>query len=281
MGSDPSLRRCREMARGLCLAGTHLSRRSRSGKIASANPPQTLADVLEFEKQLDQKIERLYHYASLQLAEDSANTDYLARIGQLQNLLTKISEAFAFVTPEIQAIDDEKFAQFLNDPALSSWKIKLQKDSPDEAACSLRTRGTPARAGRFGDGRIRRRFLAANRCRHEIRRASGRDRAREVPLTQSSFSSFLVKRDHALRKRAFHQFYDEFQGSPIHARLVPRLFGQGRCFSRARAKLFRRRSRPRSFATMCRSAVYDGLIAAVRRQSRAALSLLRSAPARS
>ena len=32
-----------------------------------------------------------------------------------------------------------------------------------------------------------------------------------MPLTQSSFSSFLVKRDHALRKRAFHQFYDEFQ----------------------------------------------------------------------
>ena len=42
--------------------------------------PQTLADVLEFEKQLDQKIERLYHYASLQQAEDSANPEYLARI---------------------------------------------------------------------------------------------------------------------------------------------------------------------------------------------------------
>src|SRR6266516_3520148 len=34
---------------------------------------------------------------------------------------------------------------------------------------------------------------------------------REKPLTQNSFSSFLVKRDHELRKRAFHQFYAEFQ----------------------------------------------------------------------
>jgi oligoendopeptidase F len=34
---------------------------------------------------------------------------------------------------------------------------------------------------------------------------------REKPLTQSSFSSFLVKRDSALRKRAFEQFYAEFQ----------------------------------------------------------------------
>jgi oligoendopeptidase F len=34
---------------------------------------------------------------------------------------------------------------------------------------------------------------------------------REKPLTQSSFSSFLVRRDRDLRKRAFEQFYSEFQ----------------------------------------------------------------------
>jgi oligoendopeptidase F len=34
---------------------------------------------------------------------------------------------------------------------------------------------------------------------------------REKPLTQSSLTSFLVKRDHELRKRAFQQFYAEFR----------------------------------------------------------------------
>ena len=33
----------------------------------------------------------------------------------------------------------------------------------------------------------------------------------ERPLSQSSFSSFLVKRDPELRKRAFHQYYAEFR----------------------------------------------------------------------
>ncbi len=33
-------------------------------------------------------------------------------MGQLQNLLTKISEAASFLGPEIQAIPDEKFANF-------------------------------------------------------------------------------------------------------------------------------------------------------------------------
>ena len=69
-----------------------------------AESAETLAACLEFEKSLDQKIERVAHYASLQLAEDSANPEYLARMGQLQNLLTKISEAASFLGPEIQAI---------------------------------------------------------------------------------------------------------------------------------------------------------------------------------
>src|SRR5437763_6374383 len=88
---------------------------------------KNLAECLEFEKELDLKLERLYHFASLQLAEDSANNEYLARVGQIQNLLTKIGEAFAFVVPEIEAIDDETFAKFIVDPALADWRIKLHK----------------------------------------------------------------------------------------------------------------------------------------------------------
>src|SRR5215467_9026251 len=88
---------------------------------------QTLTEVLEFEKSLELKMERVYHYASLQVAEDSTNNEYLTRIGQVQNLLTKISEVAAFVVPEILAIDDERFAKFIADPALKDWRIKLHK----------------------------------------------------------------------------------------------------------------------------------------------------------
>src|SRR5205809_5722645 len=88
---------------------------------------KALAGALEFEKSLELKIERVYHYASLQLAENSANNEYLARIGQVQNLLTKIGEAGAFVVPEIEAIDDETFAKFIVDSVLAEWRIKLHK----------------------------------------------------------------------------------------------------------------------------------------------------------
>src|SRR5256714_9174372 len=171
---------------------------------------QTLAAVLEFEKSLEMKMERAHHYASLQLAGDSTNNEYLARIGQLQNLLTKIGETAAFVVPEILAIDDKQFGQFMADPALADWRIKLHKirrmkphvlSEPEERILAL---GAAALSGyddtfsQLTDVDMKFGVLVD-------------DTGREKPLTQSSFSSFLVKRDPGLRKRAFEQFYTEFQ----------------------------------------------------------------------
>src|SRR2546426_11647439 len=171
---------------------------------------QTLADVLEFEKSLELKIERVYHYASLQLAEDSTNNEYLARIGQVQNLLTKIGEAAAFVVPEILAIDDEKFAQFVADPVLKDWRIKLQKIRRmkphvlSEAEERILALGNVALSG-YDDT-----FSQLTDVDMKFG-ALVDEKGREKPLTQSSFSSFLVKRDLEVRKRAFHQFYAEFR----------------------------------------------------------------------
>ena len=139
---------------------------------------QTLAGLLEFEKALEQKMERVYHYASLQAAEDSTNNEYLARIGQVQNLLTRISEAAAFVVPEILAIDDERFGEFLADPALKDWRTKLHKirrmrshvlSVPEERLLAL---------SNVALERLRRHIFPTHRCGHEVRRARRRDRTR-------------------------------------------------------------------------------------------------------
>src|SRR6266536_2292669 len=171
---------------------------------------QTLADLLEFEMSLELKLERVYHYASLQLAENSTKNEYLARIGQTQNLLTKIGETAAFVVPEIQAIDDETFAKFMLDSALADWRIKLYKirrmkshvlSEPEErllALSGVALSGYDDTFSQLTDVDMKFGVLTD-------------EAGREKPLTQNSFSSFLVKRDHELRKRAFHQFYAEFQ----------------------------------------------------------------------
>jgi len=223
---------------------------------------QTLADVLEFEKSLELKIEHVYHFASLQLAEDSANNEYLTRIGQVQNLLTKIGETAAFVVPEIQAIDDEQFAQFIADPVLADWRIKLHKvrrmkphvlSVPEERLLAL---GSVALSG-YDDT-----FSQLT----DVDMKFGvliDETGREKPLTQSSLSSFLVKRDHELRKRAFHQFYAEFQDHQYTLAASLAYSIKADVFH-ARARHYSSALEAALFPDDVPVAVYDGLIKSVR-----------------
>src|SRR6476661_2710843 len=86
---------------------------------------------------------------------------------------------------------------------------------------------------------------------------------REHSLTQTSFGSFLVKRDHDLRRRAFHQFYQEFEDHQF-------TLAAALSYS-VKADVFRARARnhPSALAaSLFRDdipvAVYEGLIGAVR-----------------
>jgi oligoendopeptidase F len=223
----------------------------------------TLAEVLEFEKALDLKIEHVYHYASLQLAEDSANPAYLARVGQLQNLLTTIGEATAFLVPEIQAIDDQRFEQFLQDPALKQWRIRLQKirrlkphilSEKEERLLAL---GSSALDG-YDDAFSQ--LTNVDMKFGVLLDESGKERA----LSQSSFSSFLIKRDHELRKRAFHQFYAEFQDHQFTLAAALGYSVKADVF-RARARNYPSALEASLFEDNIPVAVYDGLIGAVRK----------------
>lgn len=223
---------------------------------------ETLAAALEFEKTLELKIERIYHYASLQVAGDSTNNEYLARIGQVQNLLTKIGEAAAFVVPEILAIDDEKFAIFVADPALKDWRIKLHKiqrmkphvlSVPEErllALSNVALSGYDDAFSQLTDVDMKFGILID-------------ETGRERPLTQSSFSSFMVKRDPELRRRAFHQFYAEFRDHQYTLAASLAYSVKANVFH-ARARHYPSAREAALFPDDVPVAVYEGLIQSVR-----------------
>ncbi|MBX6326150.1 MAG: oligoendopeptidase F [Chthoniobacterales bacterium] len=223
---------------------------------------RTLAAVLEFEKTVEMKLERLYHYASLQLAEESTNNAYLARMGQVQNLMTKLGEATAFVVPEILAIDAATFAKFLADPLLAEWRIKLRKirrmkphvlSAAEErllALSSVALSGYDDTFSQLTDVDMKFGVLID-------------ETGRERPLTQSSFSSFLVKRDPALRKRAFHQFYAEFRDHQYTLAAALAYSVKADVFH-ARARNYPSALEAALFPDDVPVAVYDGLIRTVR-----------------
>lgn len=223
----------------------------------------TLAELLEFEKTIDQKLERLYHFASLQLAEDSANNEYLSRVGQLENLLTKVAEASAFAVPEIQAIPDETFAQYVVDPTLKEWRIKLHKvrrlkphvlSEREERLLAL---GAVVLGG-YDDA-----FSQLTNVDMKFGVLIDSD-GREKPLTQSTYSSFLLKRDREVRRRAFEQFCAEFQDHQYTLASALAYSVKADVF-RARARNFPSVLEASLFYDDVPVAVYDGLIASVRK----------------
>jgi len=223
---------------------------------------QTLAAVLEFEKSLELKIERVYHYASLQVAEDSTNNEYLTRIGQVQNLITRIAEAAAFVVPEILAIDDARFAKFTTDLALKDWRIKLHKirrmkphvlSVPEERLLALSNIALSGYDDTFSQ------LTDVDMKFGIVVDETGRGR----PLTQSSFSSFLVNRDPELRKRAFHQFYAEFRDHQYTLAASLAYSVKADVFH-ARARRYSSALEAALFPDDVAVAVYDALIKSVR-----------------
>ncbi len=171
--------------------------------------PETLLKCLEFEKRLEQIAERLAHYSSLKNSEDSSNNENLSRRAELTNLLTKVHEAASYINPEIQTIPDDKFQRFLDDPLLTSWKISLSKlrrykphtlSEPEERLLTL---GAPVIHGHSET------FSQLTNVDMKFGALINED-GQEVALSQSTYLSFLHKKDRDLRRRAFHQFYQEF-----------------------------------------------------------------------
>ncbi len=226
--------------------------------------PERLKEALEFEKTLDLQIERIGQYASLRSCEDSSNAESLAREAQLENLMTRIGEAFSFISPEIQAIDDATFATFLASPALAEWKtplLRLRRLKPhtlstaEERLLALGSSATRAHGETFSQ------LTNVDMQFGSITDETGATRE----LTQSSLSSFLVKRQREVRKAAFHQFYGEFNAhrytvaSTLAASMRADVFyARARHYPSAREAALFRDDVP--------VAVYDNLIQSVRSQ---------------
>ena len=104
-------------------------------------------------------------------SEDSSDAENLAREGQFENLMTRIGEASSFIAPEIQAIDDATFEQYLGSPALAEWQIPLRKLRRLKPHTLSARRGAPARARAQRGPRAQRDLFATDQRRHEVRPA--------------------------------------------------------------------------------------------------------------
>jgi oligoendopeptidase F len=188
--------------------------RDRYSKIAEfkghlGESAEALLGCLEFENQLDQIAERLGHYSSLKNSEDSSDDQNLSRRAELTNLLTKVGEACSYIHPEIQAIPNDQFQLFLDDPKLADWRISLSRlrrykphtlSGPEERLLTLGAAAIRGHSETFSQ------LTNVDMKFGVLTTADGQ----EFALSQSTYLSFLHKPDRDLRRKAFRQFYQEF-----------------------------------------------------------------------
>ncbi len=223
---------------------------------------EILLGCLEYERQLDIIAERLQHYAGLRNSEDSSDNRNLSRKAELTNLLTKVNEACSYVAPEIQSIPDDKFQRFLDDSQLANWKISLFRlrrykphtlSEPEERLLTLGSPVIRAQSETFSQlTNVDLKFGVVTTKEGE-----------ELPLSQSTYSSFLHKQDRDLRQSAFHQFYQEFDDHKYSLASTLAASVRADVFS---AKI---RNHPSArhasmFSDNIPVAVYDNLVATVR-----------------
>ena len=174
-----------------------------------AESPDALLAALEFEKSIDQPLERLGTYASLRVSENASDPVFLEREARLQNLHTNIVEQCSFLSPELMAVPDAEFAALTAAPALASWHRVLERlrrfqphtlNESEERLLAMSSQPLAGHEDTFSQ------LTNVDLKFGLITDSAGR----QVELSQSSFSSFLVKPDHDLRRRAFHQFHEEF-----------------------------------------------------------------------
>jgi oligoendopeptidase F len=200
--------------------------------------------------------ERLYNWAFLNYSSDASSSEQVRRYAQVSSSMSQLSAAMAYFDPELLGLDDTVVEAYLADPAFGDYAVFIRKarrfkahvlDEAQERLMALQSEVASVPRTTFSD---------LTNVDFDFGMLDG------SPLTQSTFSSFLMQEDRELRKKAYKQFYHVYDASK-HA--LARLYeGQVKQdIFRAKARGYESCRAMALFPDNVPIAVYDSLIAAV------------------
>lgn len=223
-----------------------------SGKLGES--PEKLLEALKWDTEISIIVEKAYVYASLHYSGDASDPENQKMIGIITQVYTDYAAATSFMTPEIIAIDSlEEWmkAKEFDDYRVMLTKILRQKDhtlshkEEELLAKQSELQDTPNQA-----------FGMLTNVDMNFGEIDG------TPLSQSTWSQFMINPDRDVRRRAYEQFYKTYES---HEQTLATLYAGSvkqdifnariRGFETALDKALYRDDVPRS--------VYTGLIEAV------------------
>jgi oligoendopeptidase F len=178
------------------------------GKLADS--AEMLSACMQFDAAVDRAGEKLGVYAFLKTAEDQGNSDYQRMKGRYLHVATKAAEASSFIRPELMTIPQEVMDRFLAARELAEWRIALDRilryrphtlGNKEEHLLAMQGQMSEA------SNQIFRQLNDADLKWPSIRNEKGE----LVELGHSSFSAFLHSPSRAVRRKAFHMYYTQYE----------------------------------------------------------------------
>jgi len=163
--------------------------------------------------------ERLYSWAFLNYAGDASDSTNVRRHSLMGQSLAQLGANMAYFDPELLAIDDRTLQSYLADPSFAPYKVYLEKSrrfkahvlsEKEERIMALQSEVASTPRTTFGD------LTNVDFDFGTLETKEG-----PKPLTQSTYSSFLMSEDREVRKRAYKQFYATYDA---HKQTLARLY---------------------------------------------------------
>lgn len=232
-----------------------------AGRLVEGAP--TLAEALDFHIPMERTGERLGVYAFLKSAEDTTHSTYQRMYGRYLGAASRAAQAASFLRPEILAMPDGLVASMLADQRLAPYRLLMERILREKPhTLSEREERLLALGSEMAQ--------TANHAFRQLHDADLRfgivtdDQGQPLELTHASYVTLLHSPSREVRAAAFHQYYRQYEAHrhTLSATLAGAI---QRDVFYARARNFRSSLEAALFADDIPLAVYDNLIASVRR----------------
>jgi len=220
----------------------------------------SLADYLDFSRDLSILGERLEYYAELRQSEDEGASAARTMVGKITMATAKARAASAWENPEILAIPEKDMETFLANDRITEYRIYLQRilryrphilSDKEERIIALHSEG---------EGAVSDAFSVLTNVDFNFGTIDTPEGKR--PLSQSSFSVFMESPNRDLRQRAYKMFYECFDS---HKTTIASLYSGSvkQDVINARVRGYPSARAASLFPDNVSEAVYDNLISAV------------------
>ena len=170
-----------------------------------------LYDALKAMTDIEQIIERLWQYASLNFSVETTNNAYQALDGRVRNLAVMAGTVAWFISPYLLRVDRETIDRwFVECPELETFRRMIEKNMRyKEHTLSDECEQLMSKLDDFLHGNSQTRSLFANADLKfgKIRNEEGK----LVELTDTNYVPFLMSTDRRVRQAAFRTLYKTYE----------------------------------------------------------------------